>query len=87
MSAKVHQLLTSIAMGVTWSKFQRMPAPVGRCLNCLQNLSLDPEPIGSPKVEAIQVHHLIPGRYKVMDKLLLGVRTSVDFRQGPELGV
>jgi hypothetical protein len=41
----------------------------------------------SRKVEAIKVHHLVPGRYKVMDKLLLRIRTSIDFSQGPELGV
>ena len=39
------------------------------------------------KVETIKVHHLVPGRYKVMDKLLLRVRTSVDFGQGSELGI
>ena len=41
----------------------------------------------SGEVEAIQVHHLVPGRDKVMDKLLLRVRTSIDFSQGAELGV
>jgi hypothetical protein len=41
----------------------------------------------SGEVKAIQVHHLVPGRDKVMDKLLLGVRASVDFSQGAELGV
>ena len=41
----------------------------------------------SGEVEAIKVHHLVPGRYEVLDKLLLRVRASVDFRQGPELGV
>jgi hypothetical protein len=39
------------------------------------------------KVEAIKVHHLVPGRHEVIDKLLLRVRTSIDFSQGPELGV
>ena len=41
----------------------------------------------SRKVEAIKVHHLVPGRYEVMDKLLLRIRTSVDFSEGAELGV
>ena len=36
--------------------------------------------LGSRKVEAIKVHHLVPSRYKVMDKLLLRVRTCIDFR-------
>ena len=38
-------------------------------------------------VETIKVHHLVPGPYKVVDELLLRVRTSVDFGQGPELGI
>ena len=41
----------------------------------------------SDEVEAVQVHYLVPHRYKVVQELLLGVLTSVDFRQGPELGV
>jgi hypothetical protein len=41
----------------------------------------------SCKVEAIKVHHLVPGRDEVMDKLLLRIRTSVDFSEGAELGV
>ena len=41
----------------------------------------------SRKVEAIKVHYLAPGRYKVTDKLLLSIRTSIDFSQRPELGV
>ncbi len=41
----------------------------------------------SRKVEAIKVHHLVPGRYEVMDKLLLRIQTSVDFSEGAELGV
>ena len=44
-------------------------------------------PPRSRKVEAIEVHHLGPGRDKVLGKLRLRVRTSIDFRQGPELGV
>jgi hypothetical protein len=41
----------------------------------------------SRKVEAIKVHHLIPGRDKVVDELLLSVGTSVDFSHDAELGV
>ena len=37
--------------------------------------------------KAVKVHYLVPHRYKVVQELLLGVFTSVDFRQGPELGV
>ena len=41
----------------------------------------------SGEVEAVKVHYLVPHRYKVVQELLLRVLTSVDFRQGPELGV
>jgi hypothetical protein len=41
----------------------------------------------SGKVEAIKVHHLVPGCYEIMDELFLRVRASVDFGDGPELGV
>ena len=41
----------------------------------------------SGEVEAVKVHYLVPHRYKVVQELLLRVHTSVDFRQGPELGV
>jgi hypothetical protein len=39
----------------------------------------------SSNVEAIEVHHLAPRRYEVLDELLLRVVASIDFRQGPEL--
>ncbi len=51
-------------------------------INCPQPLMLR-----SSKVEAVEVHHLIPRRHKVGHELLLGVLTSIDFRQSPELGV
>jgi len=41
----------------------------------------------SRKVEAIQVHHLVPSRDKVVDELLVSIGTSINFRQGAELGV
>ena len=41
----------------------------------------------SRKVEAIEVHHLGPGRDEVLDELRLRIRASVDLRQGAELGV
>ncbi len=44
-------------------------------------------PMRSSKVEAIKVHHFVPGRHEVIHKLLLRVRASVDFSQGAELGV
>lgn len=42
---------------------------------------------GSGEVETVKVHYFFPHLYKVVQELLLGVLTSVDFRQGPELGV
>ena len=41
----------------------------------------------SGEVETVKVHDFVPHRHKVMQELLLGVFTSVDFRQSPELGV
>ena len=41
----------------------------------------------SGEVEAVKVHYLVPHPYKVLQELLLGVLTSIDFRQSPELGV
>jgi hypothetical protein len=41
----------------------------------------------SLEVEAIEVHHLGPGRYEVVDELVLGIGTCVDFAQGPQLRV
>ncbi len=39
------------------------------------------------EVETVKVHDLAPYCYKVVQELLLGVFTSVDFPQGPELGI
>ncbi len=41
----------------------------------------------SREVEAIQVHHLGPRRDEVLHELLFRIRTSVNLRQGAELGV
>ena len=41
----------------------------------------------SRNIEAIKVHHLIPGCDKIVDELLLSVGTSIDFSHGAELGV
>ena len=38
-------------------------------------------------IETVKVHYFVPNRYKVVQKLLLGILISVDFRQGPELGI
>ncbi len=54
-------------------------------LRCLYFPDVDPPE--SRAVEAIQVHHLVPGRHKVMDKLLSRVRRRIDFGHGAQLGV
>ena len=41
----------------------------------------------SGEVETVEMHDFVPHRYEVLQELLLGVLTSIDFRQGPELGV
>jgi len=41
----------------------------------------------SGEVEAVEVHYLVPHRYKVVNELFFRVITPVDFRQGTELGV
>src|SRR3984957_18631683 len=41
----------------------------------------------SGEVVAVRVHHLGPRLDEVCRKLLLGVRASIDFREGAELGV
>jgi hypothetical protein len=50
-----------------------------------------PLPGGTPKrlseVEPIEIHHLVPGRDKVVNKLLLRIGTGVDFGQCAELRV
>ena len=42
---------------------------------------------GLRQVETIEVHHLIPGRDKVMNKLSLRVGTSINFGKRPKLGI
>src|SRR5581483_1595732 len=39
------------------------------------------------KIESVEVHHSIPRGYEVVQELLLSVLRTVNFRQGPELGV
>src|ERR1700722_10214814 len=41
----------------------------------------------SGEVEAVRVHHPGPRLDEVLRKLLLGVRASIDFRDGAELGM
>jgi hypothetical protein len=43
--------------------------------------------VRSGEVEAIKVHHLVPGGDEVAHELLPRVGTAVDFSQGSELGV
>ena len=52
-----------------------------------------PRPLAPPrhalslKVEAIEIHHLVPRSHEVTHELLLRVVICVDFREGSELGV
>ena len=41
----------------------------------------------SGKVKTVKVHDLVPHQDKVLQELLLSILTSVDFNQGPELGI
>ena len=41
----------------------------------------------SGEVETVKVHDFVPCRHKIVQELLPGVLTSVNFRQSPELGV
>jgi hypothetical protein len=41
----------------------------------------------SGEIEAIKVNYFGPGRHEVLDKLVMGVRASVDLGQSSELGV
>src|SRR5204863_5090263 len=41
----------------------------------------------SRQVIAVKVHHFVPGRDKVVDKLLLRIRTCIDLSQSPQLRV
>jgi hypothetical protein len=43
--------------------------------------------MGSGKVEAIEIHDLVPRRHEIMDKCLLCIVTCVNFRQSAKLGV
>src|SRR5689334_21994484 len=45
------------------------------------------EAAGSRPVEAVEVHHLYPGRHEVLGKLLLRVGAGIDLRQGAQLRV
>ena len=46
-----------------------------------------PTSLRSRKVEAIKIHHLVPRDHEVAYERLLRVATSVDFRDGSQLGV
>ena len=66
---------------VRWNRFldDRLSPPYRKSSRTLM--------LRSGEVEAIKVHHFVPGRDEVVDKLLPRVGTSVEFRQGAELGV
>ena len=39
------------------------------------------------EIITVEVHYLVPGRDKIVYEFLLGIVTSVDFSNSPELGV
>ena len=39
------------------------------------------------QIKTIEVHHLVPNRHEVIDKLLLCVGTGINFRNGSKLRV
>ena len=39
----------------------------------------------SVEIEAIKIHHLVPGRDEVLHEGLLGIVTSIDFSDGAQL--
>jgi len=41
----------------------------------------------SGDIKSVKVHDLVPSGYKVAQEQLLGVLTTIDFRDSPELGV
>src|SRR5437899_4034264 len=65
----------------TWSGMTRCH------VEAVRHETLKAYSLRSREVEAIEVHHLGPGRDEVLDELRLRIRASVDLRQGPELGV
>src|SRR5438874_13378107 len=59
-----------------------------RChVEAVRHETLKAYSLRSRRVEAIEVHHLGPGRDEVLDELRLRIRASVDLRQSPELRV
>jgi len=61
----------------------------GNALHCFRQSAKPPKAfmLRSVEVEAIQAHYLVPRRHKVVQELLPGVLASINFREGPELGV
>src|SRR5712664_2155069 len=99
MSSAVIDFFTPSAQpGSAWARWPTMrPCRVRststwsgmtRChVEAVRHKTLKAYSLRSGKVEAIEVHHLGPGRDEVLDELRLRIRASVDLGQGPELGV
>jgi hypothetical protein len=51
--------------------------------NYLNRLWYSRESDGLNDIEAIQIHHFVPGAYEVFDELRLRVRASIDLRHCP----
>ena len=75
-------------IAIMGSNSQAMPLsakkakPHAPCIGLLRGLHSE-----SLEVEAIQVHHLVPGRHEVLDELLPRVHRGIDLGQGAQLGV
>ncbi len=67
--------------GCSWS------APTSSAATSTSSRRDEAYPPPSRTVEAIQVHHLVPGRHEVGDELLRRVRTSIHLGESAELGV
>ena len=64
--------------------FGRLPGTHGRLEAVHQPAQSDSLQLAS-QVEAIKIHHLVPGRDKVFDKLFLRIRTGIHFGNRSQL--
>ncbi len=83
-------------MGMPMASLEMPPARFSRLRGALEILRLrhtqatvlvDANGQQLREIEAIQVHHLAPGRDEVVDELFLRVGTRIDFSQSAELRV
>jgi hypothetical protein len=83
-SLKEFHIVRSFKRVGTWNGTpQKMTVPLASLPKdgVSQGPSARPRRGGSHQIEAVQVHHLVPGRHEVIDELLLRVRASIDLGQ------